>query len=157
MKRQLLPTVALGLALLLPTSSWASHSVPPKTWRGTIQIAKHSSSGVTGTAFVSNGCKWQNPALNGLDAVVFDVYSHRGLAGKVTWNTTIPVKPTSVFGSFRTASCALTGATWQHTQSGTAKSFTFPARAKWLIVQPVTNVPSRDIAVTISSPGRRHR
>ena len=156
MKRPLLLAVALGLALLLPTSSWAAHSVPPKTWRGTIQVAKHSSSSVTGTAFVTNGCKWQNPALNGLDAVVFDVYSHRGLAGKVTWTTTNPVKPTSLFGSFRTASCGLTGTTWSSTQSGIAKSFAIPSGAKWLVVQPVTNVPSGNIAVTVSSPGRRH-
>ena len=157
MKRQLLPAVALGLVLLLPAPALACTPVKAKTWTGSIQVAKHSSTGVSNTAFATNGCKWPDPALNGFDAVVFDVASHRGLTGKVTWNTATPVKPTSIFGYFRTASCATTGATWTTATSGQALGISFPSQAKWLIVQPVTTVPSRDIAVTVTSPGRKCR
>lgn len=159
MKRQLLQAMALGLVLLLPTPALACTPIKPKTWTGTIQVAKHSSTGVSNTVFANNGCKWPDPALNGFDAIVFDVASHRGLAGKVTWNTATPVKPASVFGYFRTASCATTGGTWSSATSGQALGFTFPAQAKWLIVQPVTTVPpgSKDIAITVTSPGRKCR
>jgi hypothetical protein len=159
MKRPLLPAVALGLVLLLPAQALACTPIKAKTWTGSIQIAKHSSSGVSNTAFSNNGCEWPNPALNGFDAIVFDVASHKGLAAKVTWNTATPVKPASVFGYFRTASCATTGGTWSSTTAGKALGFSIPSQAKWLIVQPVTTVPpaSRDIAVTVTSPGRKCR
>lgn len=154
MKRQMLPALALGLVLLLPAPAFACVPVPAKTWTGTIQVAKHSTLNVSATAFQSNACKWPDPALNGLDAIVFDVSSHKGLAGRATWNTSTPVKPTQMFGNFRNASCGATGATWTHATSGEALSFSIPSDAKWLIVQPMTTVPSRDIGITVTSPGR---
>ena len=157
MKRQLLPAVALGMVLLLPAPSLACTPIKAKTWTGSIQVAKHSTTGVSNAVFANNGCTWPDPALNGFDAVVFDVASHRGLAAKVTWNTATPVKPTSVFGYFRTASCATMGETWSTVTAGKALAFTVPSQAKWLIVQPVTTTPSRDIAVTVTSPGRKCR
>ena len=157
MKRQLLPAIALGLALLLPTQALACVAVPAKTWKGAMQTAALRIS-VSNTAFTNNGCKWTNPALNGADAIVFDVASHRGLQGKVTWTTDAPLKPDALLGSFRTASCgAIPNGQWSQPTSGKALAFTFPSNAKWLIVQTVTNVPSKDIKVTITSPGRKCR
>jgi hypothetical protein len=155
MKRHLFSALAMGLVLLLPTPAFACTPVPAKSWAGSIQIAKHSSTGVSNTVFANNKCEWPDPALNGFDAVVFDVASHKGLPGKVTWDTSTAVKPSSVFGYFRSASCATTGATWSTATSGQALDFTFPDDAKWLIVQPVTTVPSKDIAISVSSPGRK--
>ena len=157
MKRQLLPTLALGMVLLLPAPSLACTPIKAKTWTGSIQVAKHSTSSVSSATFANNGCKWPDPALNGFDALVLDVASHRGLKGAVTWDTATPVKPTSMFGYFRSASCAVTGETWSTATSGKAQAFTFPSQAKWLIVQPVTTVPSNGIAVKVSSPGRKCR
>ena len=157
MKRTILPAIALGLALLLPTQAFACVTVPAKTWKGAMTTAAMRIS-VSNTAFTSNGCKWANPALNGLDAIAFDVASHRGLTGKMTWTTDAPLKPDALIGSFRTASCApIPTAQLSQATSGKALAFTFPKTAKWLIVQTVTNIPSEDIKVTISSPGRRCR
>ena len=155
MKRHLLPAVAIGLVLLLPTPAFACTPVPAKSWAGNIQIAKHSTASVSSTVFAQNGCEWPDPALNGFDAVVFDVASHKGLPGKVTWNTDTAVKPDSLFGHFRTASCGITGASFSQSASGASLDFSFPSEAKWLIVLPVTTVPGKDISVAISSPGRK--
>ena len=158
MKRQLLPAVALGLVLLLPTPAFACTPIPAKTWKGSIQVASPSTMSATNTTFSNNRCTFPNPAVNGVDAVVFDVASHRGLAGKATWTTTAPAKPDKLFAYYRNSSCVFVpSGQWTHETSGKALSFTIPKDAKWLIVQPLTLTPSKDIAVTISSPGRKCR
>ena len=157
MKRSLLAAVAMGLVLVLVLSAavLACTPVRPKTWKGSIQIASSSSQNVTNTTFTNNGCEFPDPALNGFDAKVFNVASHRGLKAKVTWNTATPVKPAQVFGSYRTASCAPVLSGQFQAAGGKATAIRFPRSAKWLIVQPLAGTPSKDINVTITSAGRK--
>lgn len=155
MKRQLLAAVAMCLTLLLPAPALACVVVPPRTWSGSLQVAKPSQH-VSSTAFIQNGCKWYDPALNGVDATVFDISTHRGLAGQATWDTSSLVAPDGLVGYFRTASCEhVADAVWAQPKKGEAVNFSFPSNAKWMIVQSATLTPSSGITIRITSPGRK--
>ena len=156
MMRHLLSAVAMGLVLLLPVPAFACTPLPAKAWTGTIAVASPSTMSVTNTAFSNNGCAFPNPAVNGVDAIVFDVASHRGLQGQANWSTTTLVKPDKLFGYFRSASCELIPSGQFSIPAGSpAFDIFIPSDAKWLIVSPLTITPSRDIAVTVSSAGRK--
>ena len=154
MNRTMLAVVAAALALLLPLPAGAAcRTIKPKKWTGTMSVSNHASA--THLAFVPSGCK--PPAqLNGTDALIFDVASHRGLKAAAKWTTTTPVKPTQVDGVFYSASCTgMPGTGWHQATAGKSVSFTIPAKAKWLVVTAYTLAPAKDIAVTVSSPGKK--
>jgi hypothetical protein len=153
MRRLLLPAVALGLVLLLPTQALACVPIAPKSWSGTIDYSLGPQS-VSMTDFTNNSCAFHSPELNGFDAIVFDVSSHKGLAGKFKWSTPSAVKPSNLYGYYRTSSCGAIQSWWTSATPGENLNFEFPNNAKWLIVVPVSNLPTTDISVTVSSPGR---
>lgn len=157
MNKTLMAAVAAALAMLLPTQAFAACKViKPKTWAGTVQLANHAS--VSRQDWDTNNCKFRDARLNGFDARAFDVYSHRGLAASAKWTTSNATKPGHVAGIFYTSACApipMKGFT--QFKAGAVSKFAIPTTAKWLIVQPGTIVPSKDIAVTVSSPGRTCR
>lgn len=154
MNRIVMAAVAAALAILLPTQALACVPIPPKSWSGTVQFANHLS--ISGQSFNNNGCAFHDSRLNGFDAIAFDVATHRGLPATAKWSTTHATKPDYVMGVFYTAGCAAIPSTgFNQFESGKAASFSIPASAKWLLVTPGTKVPGKDIAVTISSPGRK--
>jgi hypothetical protein len=154
MNRTLLAAVAAALAILLPAPAFACTPIPPKTWTGNLQVAGGQFSAGYND-FVVNKCAFHDDRLNGLDVVVFDVASHAGLAGAAKWTTSFQTKPDQVNGVFFTAACGvLPGTGFVQATSGANVAFTFPSNAKWLVVSPYTAVPSKDIAITVSSPGR---
>lgn len=154
MNRTMLAVVAAALAIFLPAPAFACVPIAPKTWTGSLQVASHMSVGYND--FVLNKCAFHDNQLNGLDVVVFNVASHAGLAGTAKWNTAFAAKPERVNGVFFSGSCgALPGTGWTQTTSNKNVSFTFPANAKWLVVSAYTLVPSKDIVITVASPGRK--
>lgn len=155
MNRTLLTLVAGILALLLPMpASAACKPVPPKKWTGAIQVVNHASAVHLG--FLANKCTLPDSRLNGTDGLVFNVASHRGLKAAAKWTTTAPVRPDQVDGFFYTASCTgLPGTGWTQRTPGSSVSFTIPTAAKWLVVAGYTVTPAKDIAVTVSSAGRK--
>lgn len=157
MNRKMLTLVAGALALLLPVpASAACKPVPAKKWAGTIQVVNHASA--TQLSFLANKCKLADSRMHGTDALVFNVASHRGLKAAAKWTTTAPVRPEQVDGFFYTSACTgLPGTGWTQRTPGKSVSFTIPSGAKWLVVAGYTVTPAKDIAVTVSSAGRKCR
>lgn len=157
MNRRLLVLVAGLLALVVPTSAAAACTpVAARKWSGVMKVVNHASA--TQLAFVSNKCVLPDSRLQGTDALVFNVASHRGLKAAAKWTTTAPVRPDQVDGVFYSASCTgLPGTGWTQRTPGKTVGFTIPTAAKWLVVSGYTVTPAKDVAVTISSPGRKCR
>jgi hypothetical protein len=157
MKRFRLGLIAAALAVVLPLpAAGACKPIRPKSWKGTISLAGHVSA--TNQSFLINKCVLPDPALNGVDARVFNVASHRGLKATASWRTATAVRPDLVTGTFYSAKCTgLPGTGWEQRTMGKRVAFKIPAGAKWLLVTPYTVTPSKDIAVTISSAGRKCR
>lgn len=154
MNRLLLAAVAAAVALLLPLPALACTPLAAKTWRGPITVANHAS--ITNQSFVLGGCQFANDAVNGIDARVFDVSSHRGLAAAGKWALNSAVKPDRVDGTFYTASCSgLPGTGWGTTEPGSTVNFTIPNNAKWMVVTPYTLTPGVDLEVIVTSAGRK--
>lgn len=154
MSRFFLATAAAAVALLLPLPAFACTPIAARSWTGNITLANNAS--VSATDFVVNKCAFHDPKLNGFDAIAFDVSSHAGLAGAATWTTSHATSPSAVSGSFLSASCgALVGTGFNQTEKGKSSAFVIPGAAKWLLVTPATDVPGKDIAVSVSSAGRK--
>lgn len=154
MNRVFLAAVAAAVALLLPAPAFACSPVAAKTWQGDITAGNHASA--TALSFILGGCQFANPAVNGVDARVFDVSSHAGLAAAGRWSAGTAAKPDRVDGTFYTTSCSgMPGTGWGTTAPGSTANFTIPSGAKWMVVTPYTITPGASIKVTVSSAGRK--
>ena len=157
MNRSLLFGVAALVVLILPLPALACTPVPAKTWSGAIQFATPGG-GVSKADYElpNTKCQFSDPQLNGFDARVFDVSSHRGLKGELSWTTTAPVAPDRVNAIQYDSSCVLAGSQLaQANDPGQGAAFDIHADAKWLLVYPSTNTPSKDISVKVTSAGRK--
>lgn len=160
MKRWL-PVIAGLVAMVVLTGAARCKPVPPKDWRGTIRLAQ-AGVALTRKYFVEFDptCTWkgQEQNINGLDALIWDVGAHAGLAASVTWTTDFPVPPTSVTGQYFNSICMIhPTATFTAPRAGSAHRFRIPTKVKWLVVSPASLPISANVAVTLHSFGRKCR
>lgn len=155
MNRSFLAVAAAALVVLMTMQPAAAcRTIKPKTWAGTIAVATQVNT--TSNSYVLGGCKFVNASQQGSDALVFDVTSHRGLKAAAKWSTTSPAQPEQVDGVFYSAACSgLPGTGFNMLDPAKSVAFTIPTTAKWLIVSAYTTTPAKDIAVTVTSPGRK--
>jgi hypothetical protein len=133
-RRWLLPVASAGLSIVLMASAGAQGlctPVEPKKWEGTLMVGAQ---GWTGTTIFSQGCSWNGAdALNGTDAIVWDVSGHGGVTASITSKQAVGAVHNPLLGYFYNEDCQR-GGHWGFTEPNTPYAVGIPEGAKWFVV-----------------------
>jgi hypothetical protein len=131
--------------------------VAPKDWEGRIRVASLISSAEN--FFKANGCAWSGAeALNGTDALIWDVRDYAGLEIETSWGvSSSEVAVRQINGYYLNKDCqGIPGVLWNHPRekSDDWQTIRVPDTAVWQVINAVSFPGvSTDIDVRMHSDG----